>query len=197
MRRLGVIALVSLPACAAISGLDGLDVGLFGDAGALDATADATADVTADVDIDVSVVADAGPVKDAVADAPVIVDATPAVSLSCGPNKACAFPAQVCCHRGTYANPVYDCESPGACSVNVDAAVFPIPCDRSALCGNNTVCCGKGTFTQPIVVSQVTCANFCGSSNSAILCGAPDAACPQGLSCALSQSTLPGFYVCK
>lgn len=197
-----VLALVFLPACAALSGLADLDVGLIDDAG-VDATAfdDVTADVRAEVRTDAP--ADVSPAdvvstKDAPVDAPLVPDAgVDAQLLSCG-QKNCSWPAEVCCHRGSYLSPTYDCESPASCNPSVDGGVFPIPCDRKALCGPQQTCCGTTAPVNPPIVYQVACQSSCGPTNALVLCGAADASpCPIGLSCVLNQGSLPGFYVCK
>jgi hypothetical protein len=112
--------------------------------------------------------------------------------INCPGIGTCYVPAQVCCKGDTS----FVCAPAGGCGG------ISIPCDDTADCtaaGHaGTVCCLTGATTGvPPSVACMPPSACVGSQGRTPICDPNVPTCPTGQSCQLSQTTLPGFNICK
>ena len=108
----------------------------------------------------------------------------------------CALGDQVCCRSGGGPTPNFNCTAAAGCNAVGD---MPIPCDKADDCSKlgqpGDLCCAQTVGGK---ASSVSCVppTSCGT-NSTNLCD-PLAAdpCPNGGTCQVSVTTLPGFHIC-
>ena len=136
-------------------------------------------------------------------------DAAPSAeppSVRCG-NTTCDPATNVCCRIPGGTTDVFACLSAIACGAVVGA--LAIPCDDAVDCAGssptngtpgagNEVCCAT-LNAQTGRAESIACmpAQSCTSTLQTNLCGpnAPDA-CPNGGTCKISQTTIPGYDIC-
>ena len=108
----------------------------------------------------------------------------------------CALGDQVCCRSGGGPTPNFNCTAAAGCNAVGD---MPIPCDKADDCSKlgftGDLCCAQTAGGRATSVSCVA-PGSCGT-NSTNLCDplAVDP-CPNGGSCQVSVTTLPGFHIC-
>lgn len=152
---------------------------------------DGGANPDADTQKDGAVTHDASPTPDA---------APPADTVKCEGTPGCQVGTDACC-RVSNGQTSYSCVPLGSC--NGGGQTLEIPCDKARDCellgAPGDVCCVTAAMTSG--ASEVTCrpASECtaalGRTN---LCDPQMAgACTQGLTCQPSQSTIPGYYICR
>ena len=204
MRKTWVYAFLALGA-AVISCGGAVDTGLFGDAPAgADSPDGAASSDAAGGHADGGTRADGGgghgdgggPMDSGLTDAFVGKDGglpTPN-TIDCNtPATTCKLGTQVCCRSGD-APPSFACSAAAGC---LNISDMPIPCDDANDCEKlghpGALCCAQTTAGK---ATSVGCAATCGV-NSTNLCD-PLAAdpCPNGGSCQVSVTTLPGFHIC-
>lgn len=206
MRALFFFSLVlTSSACAALSGLDSLEVS---DGGAgVDANVDVAetaADATGTDATDASDVKDAQKDGDDASDGSDASDAgTSDAGVPCG-QATCNGQTPVCCV--TIANAwTYQCvTSVQSCS---GTSQFAQTCGSSAACGVGLICCGLPNgppnpnsqctgFTTP---SKISCALTCSAtSDFEVGCNVQTQNCKDSTkTCAVSNCTLPGETLCK
>ncbi len=176
----GVMGVLALGACAAVSGLSALDVcsgtacldgGGIGDDGPASADGAGTGDAGAS-DGDAGVTPEAGG----------------SVMLACL-GVTCAK-AQVCCLGGA---------APG-CGASCPSAGITITCERTADCASNQVCCGKNWGFGDAGPGNSVCVapGTCGDQGSVVLCDV-DAGNTCGTDTCSGTKTIGGqvFHYCN
>lgn len=120
----------------------------------------------------------------------------PANRINCNTMAVtCTLSTQVCCRAGD-APPSFSCAPAAGCNA---IGNLPIPCDDADDCTKlghpGDLCCAQTMAGKANSVSCLPAAS-CGN-NSTNLCD-PLAAdpCPNGGSCQVSVTTLPGFHIC-
>lgn len=204
MRKTWVYAFLALGA-AVISCGGAVDTGLFGDApsGADSPDGAASSDAAGGGHTDGGTRADGGGRSDGgstdsgpFTDGSIGKDGGPPPTNTIDCNTAattCKLGTQVCCRSGD-APPSFACASSAGC---LTVGSMPIPCDDANDCDKlghpGELCCAQ---TAGGKATSVACSATCGL-NSTNLCD-PLAAdpCPNGGTCQVSVTTLPGFHIC-
>ena len=201
-----VVALgVFVPSCggAVDTGLFGNPTGTQDSADAAGPTDDGAIGADGGIRLDGGGRFDAGVTDSGMRDARVtdarVTDANPPVTNRIECNTAamtCALGEQVCCRSGDIP-PIFDCTPAAGCNAMGE---MPIPCagadDCTKLGQPGDLCCAQTPGGRATSVSCVP-PNSCGGPNTTNLCD-PLAAdpCPNGGSCQVSVTTLPGFHIC-
>jgi hypothetical protein len=137
------------------------------------------------------------PVKDAGADANVVIDAgPPKPTVICG-NGSCDPQTQFCCNKWNGSTYVPACQSLGTLC-NPGTLVY---CDGNSDCPNNGICCGslynQQYYTE--VRCTQTCTGYVGQYAQIRFCdpkAVPDDCLGTGLTCQPS-SIFPPYHVCR
>ncbi len=208
------VASVVLAACggASDSGLfDGPSSASSPDSGAVPSTGDDTNEP-----VDAGKPSKPQPDAGHAVDAAPSVDANPGIdsapepphaTIDCNVNpsiQTCDAANSVCCRTTSNSgqgngNTTFACTAPSACAQQGSLA---IPCDNADDCAAQgfapgTVCCvtedaNSGTATSVVCAAPSACA----AATQTTLCNETNV-CPNGLTCATSTGTIPGYKICR
>jgi hypothetical protein len=139
---------------------------------------------------------DSSPMKDATP--PPQDTGPPPVLIKCEGTGGCHAGTQACCRNGTSPQFTWSCTAVGQCNGN---NALEIPCDTAKDCDNGDVCCV--TADNLGMAADISCqppANCMPGNGKTWMCDPNvSTSCPPGgtLHCLPSQTTIPGYNICR